>query len=145
MTFIIIVVLAIIIIIIQCAMRNSYKSESTKKSDEVLINEYVDLTNKIAAEAFIGSQRRGIGSNSARDACNDRIRSYRDKAEILADILESRGYKVDRSRMNGVATKPSSGKASVVKHAAVGGVIAGPVGAIVGAASAIDKNNRSSM
>ncbi len=32
--------------------------------------------------------------------------------------------------------------ASVVKRAAAGGIIAGPVGAVVGAISAVDKNNR---
>lgn len=39
-------------------------------------------------------------------------------------------------------TKKTTKDASVVKRAAVGGIIAGPTGAIVGALSAVDKNNK---
>ena len=39
-------------------------------------------------------------------------------------------------------TTPSKKDASVVKRAIVGGVIAGPAGAVVGAISAADKNNK---
>ncbi len=47
---------------------------------------------------------------------------------------------MDRGRYYG---SNSSGKdASVIKRAAAGAVIAGPAGAVVGALSAVDKNNR---
>lgn len=39
-------------------------------------------------------------------------------------------------------TKPGTRSASVVKRAIVGGVIAGPAGAVVGAISAADQNSR---
>ena len=39
-------------------------------------------------------------------------------------------------------TKPGTGNASVVKRAIIGGVIAGQAGAVVGAISAADQNNR---
>lgn len=113
-----------------------------KKSDEELIIEYNKLTRKIAAEVRAGSRCQGIGSRAAVTACNNRIDSYRMSAESIAKELERRNYKVDRSLMNGHAVRQESGSASVVGRAVVGGIIAGPTGAIIGAASAIDKNQK---
>lgn len=112
------------------------------KSDKELINQYEQLTKKIAAEAYAGSKCQGIGSTAAVNACNNRITNYRFSATKIARELERRGYEVDRSKMNGQAVKQSSGQASVVKRAVAGAVIAGPAGAVIGAASAIDKNNK---
>ena len=128
--------------LISIAGQENYRKKASTKSDEELIKEYEELTNKISIEAYTGSQCKGIGSTAAVDACNNRIQSYKEKAMIVAVELEKRGYTVDRNAMNGQAVKKSSGKASVVGRAVVGGIIAGPTGAIVGAASAIDKNQK---
>lgn len=123
------------------------KRETAKikaKSDEELIREYDTLTYKIAAEAYSGSKCRGIGSNAAINAVNNRIAGYRATATKIANELEKRNYKVDRSRMDGQAIKSQSGRASVVKRAVVGSIVAGAPGAVVGAISALDKNQQSS-
>lgn len=139
LTCVILLVLGIIAIPIDKRETEKIKA----KSDEELIHEYDTLTYKIAAEAYSGSKCRGIGSNAAINAVNNRITTYRTLATKIADELEKRNYKVDRSRMNGQAKKSQSGKASVVKRAVVGSIVAGTPGAVVGAISALDKNQQS--
>ena len=141
-TFFAILGIFLVSMLISVAKQESYDKKTKEKSDEELIKEYEDLTNKIAAEAYAGSKCQGVGSTAAVNACKDRIANYKQKALTVAIELEKRGYTVDRDAMNGQAIKKSSGKASVVGRAVVGGIIAGPTGAIVGAASAIDKNQK---
>ena len=50
----------------------------------------------------------------------------------------------DLANMSSSTTAPKEKDASVVGRAIVGGAVAGPVGAVVGAISAVDKNNRNS-
>ena len=42
----------------------------------------------------------------------------------------------------GLPPKAAPKKASVVKRGILGGIVAGPAGAVVGALSAVDKNNK---
>lgn len=44
-----------------------------------------------------------------------------------------------------MAIRETVQKASVIKRGIVGGILAGPAGAIVGALSAMDKNRRSGL
>lgn len=141
----VIVIVGLLIMAVKEAVKgeNHYK-KTAASSDAELISEYERLTNLIAAEAYAGSKCQGIGSNAAINATNNRIDEYRRKATTVANELEKRGYEVDRDRMDGKAIKMSSGKASVTKRAVAGAIIAGPAGAVIGAASAIDKNSKNS-
>lgn len=66
-----------------------------------------------------------------KDAADDEAR----KKQLAEDFAHA---------LRNYSPKTSNGKdASVVGRAIVGGVVAGPVGAVVGALSAVDKNNRS--
>jgi len=62
---------------------------------------------------------------------------YKDASELSAEQLLAR---IQSGAIE--ITKPGTGNASVVKRAIVGGLIAGHAGAVVGAISAADQNNR---
>lgn len=141
-TFFAVLGIFVVVILVTALKQDRYEKNTKVKSDEELIKEYEELTDRIAREAYAGSKCQGIGSNAAVNATNSRIEDLKMKAATVASELSSRGYTVDRSKMNGQAVKKSSGKASVVGRAVAGGIIAGPTGAIIGAASAIDKNQK---
>ena len=68
-------------------------------------------------------------------------KDYKSARTICAEVDLA---KLLNSKEDIAITTSSNKNASVVKRAIVGGVIAGPVGAIVGAASAIDNNMKNS-
>ena len=140
--YIFIAVCVFAVLIPMVIRQHIYKKKIRAKSDEELIKKYEELTDRIAREAYAGSQCRSIIATTAVNATNNRIDKLKSQAEPIENELSRRGYFVDRSKMNGKAIKNKSGDASVVGRAVVGGIIAGPTGAIVGAASAIDKNQK---
>ena len=122
-------------------------------SDSQLENRLVELCNIALTEnpkRFPGNPQR------VRDRADKKWQAaVKESKKIAAELKNRTGvdYK-DASTVcaewyiagiqNGTIeiSKPSAKNASVVKRAIVGGVIAGPAGAVVGAVSAADQNSR---
>ena len=94
-------------------------SESERKTLEAITKE----SEKIVAE---------LKEKTGRD--------YKDVSALRGEMMLAHFQAAKSGTIE--LTKPSAGNASVVKRAIVGGVIAGPAGAVVGAISAADQNNR---
>ena len=122
------------------SIRTIYES----KTDKELIDAFKNCATKVQLELSAGGGMVGFGARTATNAVNKRIEKARTEGEIIASILTARGYKVDTSVLQGMVTKgkANSDVANVIKGAVVGGVIAGDVGAIVGAAHAMKKNEK---
>lgn len=114
------------------------------KTDKELIEDFKNCATKVQSELSTGGGMVGLGARTATNAVNNRIEKARAEGELIASILTARGYKVDISVLQGNVTKGKSNSdiANVIKGAVVGGVIAGDVGAIVGAAHAMKKNEK---
>lgn len=68
--------------------------------------------------------------------------SYEEFVSIHSKMLEESNFMGTLNYQRSLPSAHNKGEASVVGRAIVGGVIAGGPGAIVGALSAVDKNNR---
>lgn len=143
MKFLLAIVAAIIIMIVYAIIDNKTKNKYSTMSDERLIELYKECANNIDALASGGSGLKGAFSTAATNSINNKIQEYRNKGEMIGDILVSRGYKVDFSVLNATATKGKSDiSKSVIGSAIVGGMIAGSTGAIVGAINAANNNKK---
>ena len=120
----------------------SKKRRIAKMSDEELIKEYDSLVHKIELTTSTCNGLKGLGSNMATNTANNDIIEYRNQGKKIGAELESRGYSVNYTLLNGSVAKSSSNTKSVTKSAIVGGIIAGETGAIIGAMDAINKNNQ---
>ena len=120
----------------------SKKSRISKMSDEELIKEYDSLVHKIELTTSTCNGLKGLGSNMATNTANNDIIESRNQGKKIGAELESRGYSVNYTLLNGSVAKSSSNTKSVTKSAIVGGIIAGETGAIIGAMDAINKNNQ---
>ena len=80
----------------------------------------------------------------ATDKVNADIQDYREKGTLIGRELELRGYKIDYSVLDGkvIKGKNKSNFSKALKGAIVGGVIAGDVGAVIGATYAINKDKK---
>lgn len=118
------------------------KEENNFRTDEELIAEFKECATYIQTMAQGASGLKGVGSRMATNSVNDKIAKKREIGESVAEELISRGYKVDTSVLmqNAVRAKSKSNLAKIIGAAVVGGVIAGDVGAIIGAAYEINKN-----
>ena len=134
-------VLVALVIVIVCVAISAEKSHRKydAMSDKELKKLYKECVENINERASRGSGLTGAGSTIATDKINSEIDTYRIKGKTIGEILISRGYKVDLSVLDKKAVK-GGGKKSVVGRAVVGGIIAGPTGAIVGAIDAASKN-----
>lgn len=114
-----------------------------KMSDEKLISLYQEYAHKIQTALSVGGGLTGVGSTTATNKVNSDIDSYREKGKLIGSILVERGYTVNFDLLNGKVTKGKSNSdlSKIIKGAVVGGIIAGDVGAVIGAAHAINKNN----
>ena len=136
-------IIGLIYIGIHELMKKEKREVYSKTPDEELIREFDELVDKIGNEVAIAINCKGVGSNMAVDACNNRIRKYRETGMMVAEELQKRGYTVNCNALNGTARKAAStGNSNVIKSAVVGGIIAGGPGAVVGAVHAMDKNNQ---
>lgn len=127
-------------ILLQNELRiNTYQ----KMSDEKLISLYQEYAHKIQTALSVGGGLTGVGSTTATNKINSDIDSYREKGNLIGSILVERGYTVNFDLLNGKVTKGKSNSdlSKIIKGAVVGGIIAGDVGAVIGAAHAINKNN----
>ena len=114
-----------------------------KMSDEQLIKLYQDYAHKIQTALSVGGGLTGVGSTIATNKINGDIDGYREKGNLIGSILVERGYTVNFDLLKGKVTKGKSNSdlTKIIKGAVVGGIIAGDVGAVIGAAHAINKNN----
>lgn len=151
-------VIALILIPIIALISSSQDKAETERiqgmSDSQLENRLVELCNIALTEnpkRFPGNPQR------VRDRADKKWQAANNESKkIVAELKKRTGvdYK-DASTVcaewyiagiqNGTIaiSKPGAKNASVVKRAIVGGVIAGPAGAVVGAISAADQNSRS--
>ena len=124
-------------IFLQRAFReNQYKN----MTDKSLINLFEKYANDIQT-ALVANGLTGLGSGIATEKVNNDIKRYREKGTLIGKELESRGYEIDYSVLNGEVIRGKS-KPSVIKGAIVGGIIAGKTGAIVGAMHQMNKRNK---
>ena len=150
-------IIALILIPIFAMINSSQDKAETERiqgmSDSQLENRLVELCNIALTEnpkRFPGNPQR------VRDRADKKWQAaVKESKKIAAELKNRTGvdYK-DASTVcaewyiagiqNGTIeiSKPSAKNASVVKRAIVGGVIAGPAGAVVGAVSAADQNSR---
>ena len=73
--------------------------------------------------------------------CEQELRRLKQEEHILKYGESAIMSSLDNSTITGTHNK-SNKDASVVGRAVVGGIVAGPAGAVVGALSAVDKNNK---
>lgn len=132
--------LSAIMITIILAQRAFRKNQYKNMTDKSLINLYEKYANDIQT-ALVANGLTGLGSGIATEKVNNDIQRYREKGQLIGEELQSRGYKIDFSVLNGKVIKGKS-KPSVIKGAVVGGIIAGKTGAIVGAMHEMNKNNK---
>ena len=113
-------------------------SDADNQTTEELIDEYNTYVKTVRGLSG------GYDSKLVANHYQNEIEEAQLKGEAVAQALAKRGYKVDTSALQGSAGKstPHSGRRSVIKDAAVGGIIAGAPGAIIGAIHAADKNNQ---
>ena len=150
-------IIALILIPIFAMINSSQDKAETERiqgmSDSQLENRLVELCNIALTEnpkRFPGNPQR------VRDRADKKWQAaVKESKKIAAELKNRTGvdYK-DASTVcaewyiagiqNGTIeiSKPSAKNASVVKRAIVGGVIASPAGAVVGAVSAADQNSR---
>jgi hypothetical protein len=115
-----------------------------KMSDERLIELFQKYATDIQTTLSVCGGLTGLGSTMATNKANSDIRSYREKGELIGAVLEERGYTVNYSVLSGEVSKGKSKSdiGAIIKGAVVGGIIAGDVGAVIGAAHAMNKNNK---
>ncbi len=115
-----------------------------KMSDERLIELFQKYATDIQTTLSVCGGLTGLGSTIATNKANSDIRSYREKGELIGAVLEERGYTVNYSVLSGEVSKGKSKSdiGAIIKGAVVGGIIAGDVGAVIGAAHAMNKNNK---
>ena len=129
-----------IMVTIFLAQRAFRKNKYKNMPDKALINLFEKYANDIQT-ALVANGLTGLGSGIATEKVNNDIQSYREKGILIGEELESRGYKVDYSSLDGKVRKGQS-KPSVIKGAIVGGIIAGKTGAIIGAMHEMNKSNK---
>lgn len=87
---------------------------------------------------FIWNNYVNIPSNTKLDY--DLFKIHKDE---VTNFFENGGYKKIKSvNPQMLPSKPQPKDASVIGRGVAGGLVAGPVGAVVGALSAVDKNNK---
>jgi len=113
-------------------------------TDQQLINEYHKYANDIYTALSVANGLTGLGSGMATDKVNADIQGYREKGTLIGRELELRGYKIDYSVLEGKVTKGKSKSdfAKMIKGAVVGGIIAGDVGAVIGANYEMNKDKK---
>ncbi len=113
-------------------------------TDQELINEFHKCANDIYTALSVANGLTGLGSQMATDKVNADIQDYREKGTLIGRELELRGYKIDYSVLEGKVTKGKSKSksdfAKMIKGAVVGGIIAGDVGAVIGANYEMNKD-----
>ena len=150
LTIAFIVVMGIIMILKDQAQTKSIQKASVEDLEKRLTELY-NIAITEAPKRMPGNRKsvREKADQKWRDACSESAkivselkertgRTYKDAARICAEIDTAKML----SKSEIAITTSSSGDASVIKRAIVGGIIAGPAGAVVGAASAVDKNMR---
>lgn len=136
------IITVVVIMFVELEKTRRRHNKSVEKTDQELIAEYDECAQAIANLAANGQGINGPLSNTTVTVVNGKISDLREKGRIIGNTLVSRGYEVDFSALDGkVYKKTSSQEKSVIGSAVVGGIIAGPTGAIVGAIHAADKNN----
>lgn len=125
-----------IILAKQTFQKNQYKN----MTDKSLINLFEKYANDIQT-ALVANGLTGLGSGIATEKANNDIQRYREKGQLIGKELQSRGYEIDFSVLNGEVIKGKS-KPSIIKGAIVGGIIAGKTGAIIGAMHEMNKDNK---
>ena len=113
-------------------------------TDQQLKNEFHKCANDIYTALSVANGLTGLGSQMATDKVNADIQDYREKGTLIGRELELRGYKIDYSVLDGkvIKGKNKSNFSKALKGAIVGGVIAGDVGAVIGATYAINKDKK---
>lgn len=113
-------------------------------TDQQLKNEFHKCANDIYTALSVANGLTGLGSGMATDKVNADIQDYREKGTLIGRELELRGYKIDYSVLEGKVTKGKSKSdfAKMIKGAVVGGIIAGDVGAVIGANYAMNKDKK---
>lgn len=132
-------------IVIGILLQGELRTDAYQKmSDEKLINLYQEYAHKIQTALSVGNGLTGAGSTAATNKINSDIANYREKGNLIGSILVERGYTVNFNLLNGKVTKGKSNSdlTKIIKGAVTGGIIAGNVGAVIGAAHAINKNNK---
>ena len=111
-----------------------------KMSDERLIELFQKYATDIQTALSVGGGHSAIVTKKV----NSDIQNYREKGTLIGSILEDRGYTVNYSVLSGEVRqgKSKSDIGAIIKGAVVGGIIAGDVGAVIGAAHAMNKNNK---
>ena len=113
---------------------------------------YIKATNHMVSDfAFSFEMREVEKAMEAFHYISDHsAMSEEGKRKAHKDILNMTAMKIEVERLkktgaipkNPTSPKKENKDASVVGRAVVGGIVAGPAGAVVGALSAVDKNNR---
>ena len=67
------------------------------------------------------------------------------QARLFRCSLDTRSYTPEWTPPQKTSDKKDAKDASVIGRAVVGGIVAGPAGAVVGALSAVDKNNKNNQ
>ena len=128
-------------------MQRAWRTKSYQKmSDDELIRLYQECAINIQKSLIYGSggKLKGVTGNIRAEKENNEIAKWREKGELIGTVLEKRGYTVNYSLLRGEvsAAKSNSDLSNIIKSAVVGGIIAGDVGAVIGAAHAMNKNNK---
>lgn len=139
------IITAIVCAFLFCFMlQKSKKDEYRLKTDAELIAEFKECATYIQTAADGASGLKGVGSRVATNSINNSIAKEREIGEAVAKELTSRGYKVDTSVLmqNAVRAKSKSDLPKIIGGAITGGILAGGVGAVIGAAYQINKTNK---
>lgn len=142
---VVLIITAIVCGFLFCYMlQKSKKEEFRFKTDEELIAEFRECATYIQTMSQGASGLKGAGSRVVTNSVNDSIAKKREIGESVAKELTSRGYKVDTSVLmqNAIRAKSKSDLTKIIGGAVVGGIIAGNVGAVIGAAYQINKSNK---
>ena len=152
---------SIVVILLPVSLVWMFKSagENEKRKRDIELSKYKPKTNdeltKLYQEKVKFAQQYGVSyeveggaftKGAANVLNNIHLEQLKKELSLIEEVLRERGLPTDYEAYKNVKaakvkSNPNSNKdASVVGRAVAGGIIAGPVGSVVGAISAADKN-----
>ena len=140
MAFLITMLLVAVCAIVVIAQAKAEDSALKSSTDQQLINEYLDIVEKIQSRS--GIDFRGATAGHFARKMNEEIGKYQDRGKTIATELTSRGYKVNTNLLKAVPAGKAGAKGDILKGAIVGGIIAGAPGAVIGAMHENNKNKK---
>ncbi len=111
----------------------------------LVLDEPGDTENSNAEVTIAYDNKQQQQASEARKYIFDHLTVSEEKKQQIEKRYRSTPIRYGSSTPNyppSVKNKDKNGDASVVGRAVIGGIVAGPAGAVVGALSAIDKNNK---